>query len=314
MISDAFHAGNATIAPYDCGDTPFYYTCRQRLIEDIPDIYVALAAPVLAYWGLSLVFHYMDTRDWKWLEKHRIHESAEVKSKNLVTRSQVVIAVVFQHLVQTLLGLVVLDDETAFAPTHQASVNHIASVLAPAVRGLPLESRVHDLAYFVYWWALPSLQLFGAMVVIDTWQYFLHRWMHTNKWLYRHFHSWHHRLYVPYAFGALYNHPVEGLLLDTLGSFAAEIATFMTVRQQIVLYTVATFKTVDDHCGYRLPWDPLQMITANNADYHDIHHQTAGIKANFAQPFFIHWDTVLGTRMTRSELNAKRSRKTAKAE
>jgi sphinganine C4-monooxygenase len=97
--------------------------------------------------------------------------------------------------------------------------------------------------------------------------------MHTNKYLYRHFHSWHHRLYVPYAFGALYNHPVEGFLLDSLGAALAEYMAGMTTRQAMVLFTLSTYKTVDDHCGYSLPFDPLQLVTSNNADYHDIHHQ-----------------------------------------
>jgi len=114
--------------------------------------------------------------------------------------------------------------------------------------------------------------------------------MHVNKTLYKYFHSVHHRLYVPYAFGALYNHPVEGFLLDSLGAAAAESLTGMSVRQAALLFVVSTLKTVDDHCGYALPWDPLQLLFGNNADYHDVHHQTIGIKSNFSQPYFIHWD------------------------
>ncbi len=60
-------------------------------------------------------------------------------------------------------------------------------------------------------------------------------------------------------------------------------------------FTGATLKTVDDHCGYALPWDPLQLVTSNNAGYHDIHHQSWGIKNNFSQPFFTFWDRLLGT-------------------
>ena len=94
-----------------------------------------------------------------------------------------------------------------------------------------------------------------------------------NKFLYRHFHSWHHRLYVPYAFGALYNHPFEGFLLDSLGAVIAESVSGMSTRQAALLFSIATFKTVDDHCGYRFSFDPLQFMSKNNADYHDIHHQ-----------------------------------------
>ena len=36
--------------------------------------------------------------------------------------------------------------------------------------------------------------------------------------------------------------------------------------------------------------------------------QIIGIKSNFSQPFFVHWDVLLGTRMTREEMNARRAR------
>jgi sphinganine C4-monooxygenase len=109
------------------------------------------------------------------------------------------------------------------------------------------------------------------------------------------FHSRHHRLYVPYAFGALYNHPFEGFLLDTAGTVLAFLLSRMTSRQSMWFFTLSTIKTVDDHCGYAFPWDPLQHITGNNSAYHDIHHQSWGIKNNFSQPFFTFWDHLLGT-------------------
>ena len=119
------------------------------------------------------------------------------------------------------------------------------------------------------------------------------------------FHSRHHRLYVPYAYGALYNHPLEGFLLDTLGAGIAYLLTGMTVRQAMCFFTFSTIKTVDDHCGYALPWDPLQHISSNNAAYHDIHHQSWGIKTNFSQPFFTIWDRLLDTKWTGDNLPGK---------
>lgn len=94
-----------------------------------------------------------------------------------------------------------------------------------------------------------------------------------NTFLYKKLHSVHHRLYVPYAFGALYNHPLEGFLLDTIGAVIAETLAHMSIREAMLLFVVSSLKTVDDHCGYCLPWDPLQMFSGNTADYHDIHHQ-----------------------------------------
>jgi len=36
----------------------------------------------------------------------------------------------------------------------------------------------------IYWYIIPMAQFSLAIVVVDTWQYFLHRAMHVNKWLY----------------------------------------------------------------------------------------------------------------------------------
>jgi sphinganine C4-monooxygenase len=163
-------------------------------------------------------------------------------------------------------------------------------------------------AQLIYWVLIPALQFGVAIFIVDTWQYFLHRAMHMNKWLYTTLHSRHHRLYVPYAYGALYNHPVEGFLLDTLGTGVAYLATGMTTRQGMWFFTCSTIKTVDDHCGYAFPWDPLQHITSNNAAYHDVHHQSWGTKTNFSQPFSTFWDRILGTVWSGGDVSARYER------
>lgn len=119
---------------------------------------------------------------------------------------------------------------------------------------------------------------------------------------------------MPYAFGALYNHPVEGFLLDTAGTGLAFLTCGMTSRQGMVFFTASTIKTVDDHCGYAFPFDPLQHITSNNALYHDIHHQSWGIKSNFSQPFFTFWDRLLNTQWTGGDVSGKYERSRNAAE
>jgi len=187
-------------------------------------------------------------------------------------------------------------------------VGFITSVLGNETGGKVLQTKGADMVYFLYWWGIPIAQALFAMFIIDTWQYFLHRLMHVNKFLYKQFHSVHHRLYVPYAFGSLYNHPVEGFLLDSLGAVLGETLAHMSTRQAALFFTFSTMKTVDDHCGYDFPFDPLQLFSRNNADYHDIHHQTIGIKSNFSQPFFVHWDVLLGTRLTREDIELRRQK------
>lgn len=139
------------------------------------------------------------------------------------------------------------------------------------------------------------VQIVIAMLVMDTWQYFVHRYMHQNKFLYRHIHSQHHRLVVPYAIGALYNHPLEGLLLDTFGGAISYLISGMTARTAAIFFCFAVVKTVDDHCGLWLPGNIFHLFFQNNTAYHDVHHQLQGTKYNYSQPFFPIWDKLLGT-------------------
>ncbi|EGX96964.1 sphinganine hydroxylase Sur2, putative [Cordyceps militaris CM01] len=208
-----------------------------------------------------------------------------------------------QRAVPGLLGLVGLNATAIaknMAPAHPFLAGALAGGYYPFLKTdaqVPVFAHWElALAQLIYYFLVPALQFFVAVFILDTWQYFLHRLMHINRWLYTTFHSRHHRLYVPYAYGALYNHPFEGFLLDTLGAGIGFKVTGMTTLQGTCFFTFSTMKTIDDHCGYAFPWDPLQLITNNNAAYHDIHHQTWGIKTNFSQPFFTFWDGILNTK------------------
>ncbi|KAG9018009.1 hypothetical protein FRB90_012677 [Tulasnella sp. 427] len=294
---------------------PWYYTSAPSLIPGMQDKYLSLASPVVMYWAVSLFFHFLDIYSlhppfsWMNVEKYRIHESEEMKSRNKVTPGEVLGAVIFQQVIQTAAGYWWLSDEVDPSQTMslaehgramQRYVPWILRVLQVLLGDITaarvMKSFGGHLLYWVYWWIVPTFQILLAFFVIDTWQYFMHRLFHVNKFLYRHFHSWHHRLYVPYAYGALYNHPLEGFLLDTTGAMLAEMFAGSSIRQTAFIFGFASAKTVDDHCGFSLPWDPLQFLYKNNARYHDIHHQHYGLKYNFSQPFWIHWDIILGTR------------------
>lgn len=142
-----------------------------------------------------------------------------------------------------------------------------------------------------------ACQFLIAMVVLDLWQYFGHRYMHANKFLFKHIHSKHHALVVPYAWGSLYNHPLEGLILDTVGGSLAFLLSGMTPRTSICFFSFTTIKALDMHSGLFLKWNPFQVCFRNNVAYHDIHHQLKGNKYNYAQPFFVFWDIIFGTHM-----------------
>ncbi|OMP06205.1 Fatty acid hydroxylase, partial [Corchorus capsularis] len=140
-------------------------------------------------------------------------------------------------------------------------------------------------------------QLVIAMVVLDTYQYFIHRFLYHNKFLYRYIHAQHHQLVVPYTYGALYSHPLEAFLGETIGAFVSFAISGMSPRTAIFFFSFSTIKNVDDHCGILLPGNPFHLLFRNNTAYHDIHHQLYGGKYNYAQPFFVMWDKILGTHM-----------------
>ncbi|MBA0682227.1 hypothetical protein Goari_023962 [Gossypium aridum] len=134
------------------------------------------------------------------------------------------------------------------------------------------------------------------MFVFDTYQYFLHRYLHQNKFLYKHLHSKHHRLVVSYPFGAIYSHPIEGLLFDIIGGTMAIYISGMSPLTS-AFSSFCNMKSVNDHFGLMLPWNPFHIFFTNNTAYHDLHHQLYGGKYNFSQPFFSIWDKILGTYM-----------------
>jgi len=334
---------------------PYTLKLLPPLVSGIADEYLTLALPVIAYWAVSMIYHFID--EWDIFPQYRLHTPEELSKRNRVSRWDVFKDVVLQQIIQTIVGLaltmfdgpsqigkeeydiawyaqklriaqralpVVLAtlgvDASSLAVKLGSENNMLAGALAGGiypdlvqtvfVSGVPQTTPAFaswelTVAKAIYTFVVPAFQFGLAILIVDTWQYFLHRAMHMNKWLYTTFHSRHHRLYVPYAYGALYNHPFEGFLLDTLGTGIAYLVSGMTVRQAMWFFTLSTIKTVDDHCGYAFPWDPLQHITKNNAEYHDRHHQLIGIKTNFSQPFFTFWDSLLGTQWQGDEPSKK---------
>ncbi|CAH7669296.1 fatty acid hydroxylase superfamily-domain-containing protein [Phakopsora pachyrhizi] len=298
---------------------PIYHFHRDSIIPQLSDPALALISPLFAYWAVSGFFTLLDHLQLPSVERYRIHEPEEVRKRNRVTPSEVIRAVVFQQFAQTVLGILYLDqsppgwivnrDYLSEMRSYAGVVSHLIRIILPPKHAFWVLTRYGEsITQFSYWWAVPILQFLWATFVMDTWQYFWHRGFHTNQFLYRHIHSIHHRLYCPYSYGALYNHPIEGFILDSLGAIVAHLASGMSIRQAILLFGISTAKTVDDHCGLALPWDPLQHLFGNNAAYHDIHHQQFGIKANFSQPYFIHWDVWMGTRMTEKEARLRRKK------
>lgn len=114
-----------------------------------------------------------------------------------------------------------------------------------------------------------------SSVILDTYQYWVHRLFHTIPFLYKHVHSLHHRLYVPFAYGSQYNHPFEGGVADAISGILATNLSRMYEREVVLLLTFIAYKSVEDHCGYQWEWHPLRFFSLNDAEFHEIHHQVS---------------------------------------
>ncbi|KAJ4960263.1 hypothetical protein NE237_020173 [Protea cynaroides] len=231
----------------------------------VSDELLGTFVPIFVYWVYSGIYILLGS-----FENYRLHTRKEEDVKNLVSKGTVVKGVILQQAIQA-----------------------AVAILLFTVSGNGSQAAIDMQPNFV----VLVRQFLIAMLVMDTWQYFMHRYMHHNKFLYRHIHSQHHRLVVPYAFGALYNHPLEGLMLDTIGGALSFLLSGMLPRASIFFFSFATIKTVDDHCGLWLPGNLFHVLFRNNTAYHDVHHQLYGSKYNFSQPFFVMWDKLLGTYM-----------------
>jgi len=207
------------------------YTLSQQppLIAPIPDKYLSLALPIVAYWALSMVFHYIDEFDL--FPQYRLHTPAEVLKRNHVSRWEVVRDVVIQQIVQTIVGVgLAMTEPEHFIGREEFDIAMWAQRLRLAQRYIPAGLGVAGIdavslaqkaapyssalagvlsggdytlvqvvdgivtpayagwelavAKIMYYVAFPALQFFLAILIVDTWQYFLHRAMHMNKWLY----------------------------------------------------------------------------------------------------------------------------------
>ncbi|MBA0556265.1 hypothetical protein Golob_026380 [Gossypium lobatum] len=242
------------------------HLCSTKMALAISDELLATFVPIVVYWIYSAFYTSFGSFD-----NYRLHSKKDEEEKNLVSKANVIKNVLFQQTIQSTLAIVlyrVIGNEGGGASKSQP--NSI-TVMAG--------------------------QFIIAMFVLDTWQYFMHRYFHHKKFLYRHLHSHHHKLVVPYAFGAIYNHPLEAFVFDIIGGALSYSISGMSPRTSMYFFSFATIKSVDDHCGVWLPGNLFHIFFNNNSAYHDVHHYLYGGKYNFSQPFFVMWDRIMGTYM-----------------
>lgn len=203
------------------------------LLSWLPDFYLSILAPTVAYWVVSIFFHIIDT--WDLFPQYRLHTPAEIAQRNKATRYEVLRDVLFQQVIQAGMSFVLgMTDPPQYTGMEEYDVAVWATRVRLAQRALPAllgalginaatisknMAVSHPLlagvlagghypflttelagpdgisvpafatwellvAKAIYHVIIPAFQFFVAVTALDTWQYFLHRLMHQNKWLY----------------------------------------------------------------------------------------------------------------------------------
>lgn len=147
---------------------------------------------------------------------------------------------------------------------------------------------------------LPTVWVFLGQVIFvfiidDVWFYFMHRYLHENKYLLKNVHSIHHRAHTPFPMEYLYAHPFEWML-GTIGPFLGYI--FIILVMPLNIYSFWTFALLRNlheihiHSDLNLPF--LKSIPfISPVEDHDVHH--AKLNGNYASTFRI-WDRIMKTR------------------
>lgn len=143
---------------------PIYYSPSPSLLPTLSDPLLAVLAPVPAYWLTAAFFYLLDLSNAPWLLRHRIHDSAEVASRNRASRLEVFRAVVLQQVLQTALAVLWVS-ESPEGVDDATAMRGIAHALASFPFGSVDSAVVVPLAYVLYWWAIPAMRLFLAMYV-----------------------------------------------------------------------------------------------------------------------------------------------------
>ena len=121
--------------------------------------------------------------------------------------------------------------------------------------------------------------------------YWAHRALH-GRWLFKHVHAVHHRIYTPWAITGNYSHPAEFVITATLALLGP--ALFHSHPLTIWIWIAwRQWEAAEGHCGYDLPFSPSLLLPGSDgALHHDFHH--AKVRGNYAG-FLRHVDTVFGT-------------------
>ena len=149
-----------------------------------------------------------------------------------------------------------------------------------------------DIHAYSLWW-LPA-SLIVALLLQETYYYWLHRWMHMPK-VFRIVHKWHHDSHIASPWTAFSFHPLEGLIQAI---FLPLLLLFlpMNLYVLVIMLTIMSISSVINHLDIEIypKWFSRNSITRSviGASHHALHHKQ--YKYNFGL-YFTWWDKLIKT-------------------
>jgi sterol desaturase/sphingolipid hydroxylase (fatty acid hydroxylase superfamily) len=113
--------------------------------------------------------------------------------------------------------------------------------------------------------------------------YYAHRALHSSQWLYHNVHSLHHTFTAPVGTAALFAHPIEYVLSNSLPLILGCAVTGCHTYTMWMWIVVVIASTVSSHCGYAFPFVPFTPSI-----YHDLHHRYCMTSAARFVPLSLH--------------------------
>ncbi len=140
-------------------------------------------------------------------------------------------------------------------------------------------------------WYIAVGQVVFFVLLDDFLYYWMHRYMHENKWLLKNVHSVHHRIRNTCGINGNYLHWAEYVATGSL----ALIGPLIFGVHIYVLWLWVVIRQIegaDGHIGYDVPWNPARLFPIYQGPvYHDFHH--AKYQGNYAG-FLPYLDKYLG--------------------
>lgn len=140
------------------------------------------------------------------------------------------------------------------------------------------------------------IQLLVILFIDDLYFYFLHRWMHENKYILNKIHRIHHRAITPFALEYIYVHPLEWIM-GYVGPFLAifVISCFhpVNILSFWIYQIIRNLHELDVHSGFK-SFISKHIPLWGESEHHDLHHEK--LNGNYATTFTL-WDRLFKTKL-----------------